>query len=102
MAVNVSKTLRQALATLTGEKEHLDRQIDAIAVALHALDGRPRAAGSRPVQARRRKVVRKTKRRAMSRAARKAVGERMKAYWAKRKGAGKSKATKRAAGKGEN
>ena len=89
MPVNVGKTLRQALAKLTGEKERLDRQIDALAAALHALDGRPRAAGSRPTQARRRKSLRKTKRRAMSKAAREAVGERMKAYWAKRKAKGK-------------
>ena len=101
MPVDVSKTLRQALAKLTSEKERLDRQIDALAAALHALDGRPRVAGSRPAQARHRKSVRKTKRRAMSKAARKAVGERMKAYWARRKGAGKGKATRRAATKEE-
>ena len=101
MPVDVSKTLRQTLSKLSVEKQRIDRQIDAIEAALRATDGRAwgRARGSARLG--RRAGVRKTKRRRMSAAARKAVGARMKAYWAKRKGSGKGKATKRAASKEE-
>lgn len=98
MRVDVGGTLRQALAKLTAEKERLDRQIDAIAAALHTLDGGLRASGAMPA---RRKSVRKTKRRTMSKAEREAVGDRMKAYWAKRRSAGKSKGMKRTASREE-
>jgi hypothetical protein len=102
MPVDVSKTLRQALSKLTVEKRRMDRQIDAIQMVLRATDGRGsgRARGPAP-NGRRRGAPRAMRKKRMSAAARKAVSARMKAYWAKRKGAGKAKATKRAASKEE-
>ena len=87
MAVDVSKTLRQALAKLEMERKRIDQQIAALESAL-TLDGiAPRAVASR-----------KRGRRRMSPAERRAVARRMKAYWAKRKKAGsrprKAKAAK--------
>ena len=69
MAVNVTPTLRTALRRLESERSRIDRQVTALRGALNT------AGHSGP--ARRRKP--------MSAAARKAVGRRMKAYWAKRK-----------------
>jgi hypothetical protein len=72
MADQISSTLRKALGKLTAQKAHLDRQISAIEAALGALGGSQRANGARS-------------RKGMSTAARKAIGKRMKAYWAKRR-----------------
>lgn len=75
MADKVSTTLRKALTTLNSEKERIDRQIGALETVLGALGGRAqRASGQRG-------------RRKMSAAARRAIGRRMKAYWAKRRAA---------------
>jgi hypothetical protein len=84
MADQISSTLRKALGKLTAQKAHLDRQISAIGAALGALGGSPRATGART-------------RKGMSPAARRAIGKRMKAYWAKRRAdaaKGKQKASK--------
>lgn len=101
MPVDVSKTLRQALSKLTVEKQRIDRQIDAIEMALRATDGRVAGRARGPAPNGRRRGARATPRRRMSAAARKAVSARMKAYWAKRKGSGKAKAKKREASKEE-
>lgn len=74
MANDITATLRKALGRLTSQKERLDRQISAIETALGALGRSPQAAGAR-----------RGKR--MSPAARRAIGKRMKAYWAKRRAA---------------
>ena len=82
MANDVKTTLRKALGKLTSEKARLDQQISAIRTALGAL-GRPQ------------KANRARGGRRMSPAARRAVGRRMKAYWAKRRAeASKGKASK--------
>jgi hypothetical protein len=70
MADQVSSTLRKALARLTNQKAHIDRQMSAIETALGTLNGRGPG------------VRRRTR---MSAAARAAIGRRMKAYWAKRR-----------------
>lgn len=85
MANDITATLRKALGKLNAEKERLDRQISAIQNALGALGRSPQANGARAARGRRR----------MSPAARRAVGKRMKAYWAKRRAeAAKGKASK--------
>lgn len=92
MAMDISKTLRRSLAELRSERTRLDQQISAIETALGALGGRGgrgRAASSKPRQ-----------RRPMNPAARKALSQRMRAYWAKRraaKGAQGKRAAKAAA-----
>ena len=85
MAIDVTKTLRNALAALEVEKEKISRQIESIHQVL--------AAGSRgPRQAKRRIGTQSTqKRHPMSAAARKALSQRMKAYWAKRRTQAKAK-----------
>jgi hypothetical protein len=70
MADDVRLTLRKALAKLTSEKMLVDRQIFALETAL---GGRSRVKSTR------------RKRRRISLAARKAIGRRMKAYWASRR-----------------
>jgi predicted nucleic acid-binding Zn-ribbon protein len=73
MAADVVATLRKALTDLRSEKSRVDRQISALETALSALNGqRPTGAPSR-------------RRRGMSAQARKALGKRMKAYWAKKR-----------------
>ena len=72
MANDITATLRKALGRLSSQRERLDRQISAIETALGALGRSPQAAGAR-------------RGRRMSPAARRAVGRRMKKYWAKRK-----------------
>ena len=87
MANEVSTTLRKALGKLNSQKAQLDRQISAIEAALGVLGGRARANGPR-------------RRRSMSAAARRAIGKRMKAYWAKRRAGaakGRAKSSKSAA-----
>jgi len=92
MAMDISKTLRRSLAELRSERTRLDQQISAIETALGALGGRGgrgRAASGKPRQ-----------RRPMNPAARKALSQRMRAYWAKRraaKGAPGKRAAKAAA-----
>jgi hypothetical protein len=84
MANDITVTLRRALTKLSSQKQRLDRQISAIETALGALGRAPQAAAPRG-------------RRRMSPAARRAIGKRMKAYWAKRKAdaaRGKAKASK--------
>lgn len=84
MEDQIAITLRKALGKLTAQKAQLDGQVAAIEAALDALGGSPRADGARS-------------RKGMSPAARKAIGKRMKAYWAKRRAdaaKGKSKASK--------
>jgi hypothetical protein len=78
MADDVRRTLHQALAKLNSDKTRIDRQVSAIETALGVFDGRRPASG--PPRRRHR----------MSAAARKAVGKRMKAYWAKRRANTKS------------
>ena len=73
MATDVLGTLRKALAELHSEKSRVDRHISAVETALSALNGQPSVSGSH------------RRRRRMSAAARRAVGKRMKAYWAKRR-----------------
>lgn len=80
----ISITLRKALVKLAAQKAQLDGQISAIEAALSALGGSPRANAARS-------------RKGMSPAARRAIGKRMKAYWAKRRAdaaKGKSKGSK--------
>ncbi len=77
MLVDIRKTLRTALKQLNLEKARMEGQIAALDGALEGTNRRGRA---------RRGPARRTrKRRRMSAASRKAVGQRMKAYWAKRK-----------------
>jgi hypothetical protein len=83
MADAVRTTLRRALTKLNSDKTRIDRQIAALETALGALAGRAQQAGRG--------------RRRMSAAARRAIGRRMKAYWAKRR-AGKSAARQRRRG----
>ena len=76
MAIDVTKTLRKALAELQTEREKISQQIAAIQKVLAAGGSR-----RRPAARRRGKRARNS----MSAAARKAVSKRMKVYWAKRK-----------------
>ena len=85
MANDITVTLRQALGKLSSQKQRLDQQISAIETALAALGRSLQGRGAR------------SGRRTMSPAARRAVGRRMKAYWAKRKAEaakGRGKASK--------
>ena len=87
MMASVTSTLRTALHQLERDRERLDRQISAIRSVLDE-SGTARALASRATPSRP-----KPKRRPMSVAARRAVSQRMKAYWDKRKAAaGKGKA----------
>jgi len=78
MPMDVDKTFRLTLASLRAERDRINRQIGAIESVLN-VDGR----GSRE--------TRKSKR-GMRPAVRKAISQRMKAYWAKRKKAAGKKA----------
>ena len=84
---SVTSTLRKALHQLERERERIERQIGAIRSVLdESGTARTLASLAKPNR-------RKTKRRPMSAAARRAVSQRMKAYWEKRKAApGKAKA----------
>jgi hypothetical protein len=87
MTASVTSTLRKALRQLERERERIDRQIGALRSVLDdsgtAGTLASRATPNRP----------KPTRRPMSAAARRAVSQRMKAYWEKRKAApGKAKA----------
>jgi hypothetical protein len=81
MAVDVTRTLQQALQSLESERARIDRQIRTIRAAMGGGGaGRGAGGGGR-------------RRRRMTAAARKAVSQRMKAYWAARR-AKKAKAAK--------
>ena len=79
MPTNVMATLRKAVQELAAERARIDRQLADIRGLLSTLDGAQgrvgRAARQAPTRRRRR----------MSAAARRAIGRRMKAYWAKRR-----------------
>jgi hypothetical protein len=81
MLANLRGTLRQALGKLEAEKARIERQITGLKQALKAGIGSGRDAAVRDAGA----TARRGRR--MSPAARKAVSARMKAYWAKRRGA---------------
>ena len=86
MRMDIDKTLRTALRTLEAEKAHIDHQIAALKAALE-ITGRGsgfRLVSRRRVTTRSARVIRRLRRR-MSRAARKAVSQRMRAYWVKRR-----------------
>ena len=89
MAIDVTKTLQKALVELQAEQEKISAQIKAIQNVLAA--GGSRRGSAKGTVASRGKRQRKS----MSAATRKAVSRRMKAYWAKRKGA-KPKGTAKA------
>lgn len=70
MPLDVTRTLQHALSQLQAERDRIDRQLRTIRAALGG-DGRGAAA--------------RRHRRPMSAAARRAVSQRMKAYWASRR-----------------
>jgi hypothetical protein len=89
MATDVRATLRKALGSLQNEKARIEHQIAAIETVLGATNGpqrgRQRAAGIARAAA---PSMNGRRRRRMSATERKAVSQRMKAYWAaRRKGA---------------
>lgn len=79
MANDVVQTLTKTLATLSSERQRIDRQMSALETALNALNGQGNRK-SRAVPGRKRST-----RRRMSPAARKLMSQRMKASWAKRR-----------------
>jgi len=85
MPVDITSTLREALSKLAAEKRRIERQAAAIQEALRAVNGTGGARRSSSAEAMTRGAKR-SRRRRMSPAERKAVGRRMKAYWAKRRG----------------
>ncbi len=85
MILKLVTPLRKALRTLEAEKGRIERQIMVVQAALEALEGKRKAA---PVVAAPRP---KAKPRKMSAATRRAVSQRMKAYWATRRAAAKGK-----------
>jgi hypothetical protein len=82
MPVDVTRTIRQALSQLESERDRLDNQIRTLRAALDGSGGGGRSATG---------GVRRGRRR-MNAEARRAVSQRMKAYWAARR-------TKKARGK---
>jgi len=84
---SVTSTFRKALRQLEKERERIDRQITAIRSVLDESGAaRKPTSPAKPSRS-------KAKRRPLSAAARRAVSQRMKAYWEKRKAAaGKGKA----------
>lgn len=79
MPIDLTKTLRKALAQLQVERNAISGQIAAIKKVL-AAGGTRRQPGKSRSRSRRTRA-----RKTMSAAARKAVSRRMKAYWAKRR-----------------
>ena len=78
MPVDVTQTLRRALSELQSQKERIDRQISAIrSIVGGSTDGRSATPAAAPPRRRRR----------MSASQRRAVSQRMKAYWAARRDA---------------
>lgn len=80
MVPKLTAPLRKALRQLEAEKRRIDREITAVRAALEALGDKGR--GTPPSSPRA-----KPRRRRMSATARRALSQRMKAYWAKRKAA---------------
>jgi hypothetical protein len=78
MVPKLTALLRKALHQLELEKQRIDHQITTLRAALRALGGSDTSARSQRRQPR------------MGAAARRAIGKRMKAYWAKRR-AGRKK-----------
>jgi anti-sigma factor RsiW len=70
--------LNQALKALHADRARIDKQIEAVTSAISALGGAPVRAA---------KTAGRRGRRKMNAAQKKAVSLRMKAYWAKRRGA---------------
>ena len=87
MMASVTSTLRNALRQLEKDRERIDRQIRALRSVLdESGPTRPLASLATPRRS-------NPTRRPMSAAARRAVSQRMKAYWEKRKAAaGKGRA----------
>ena len=86
MVPKLTVPLRKALRRLEAEKRRLDREITAVHAALEALGDTGRRTPASSIRAR-------ARRRGMSGAARRAISQRMKSYWAKRRAAtAKSKA----------
>ena len=88
MRVDIDKTLRTALRTLEAEKLRLERQIEAVKGALDVTRRRNSSNSVTRGTATTRGAVpasKRKRRRRMSRAARRAVSQRMKAYWVKRR-----------------
>lgn len=94
MSVDVTNTLKETLAKLTAEKRRIERQTAAIQEALRAVNGADD--GQRSLSTGGTTRTAKRGRRRMSPAARKAVALRMKAYWAKRRGASSKRKRKAA------
>jgi hypothetical protein len=80
MILKLVAPLRKALRTLEVEKRRIEQQITVVQAALKGLEGKRKSA---PIPSAPRP---KAKQRKMSAAARRAVSQRMKAYWAKRRG----------------
>jgi len=78
VALDVRSSLNRALKALHADRARIEKQIDAVTSALTALGG----AASRVA-----KTGGRRGRRKMSAAQKKAVSVRMRAYWAKRRGA---------------
>jgi cell division septum initiation protein DivIVA len=78
MIVDVTAVLQKALKQLGTDNERLDRQIKALEAAVNGGTSWTSVVGE-PIRRRRRPK--------MSAEARRAVGRRMQAYWARRKGA---------------
>lgn len=78
MATDVRSSLNQALKALHGDRARIDKQIEAVTSAISALGG---------AAVRATKSAGRRGRRKMNAAQKKAVSLRMKAYWAKRRGA---------------
>jgi hypothetical protein len=92
MLPKLTAPLRKALGQLETEKQRIDREIAAVRAALEALGDRGRGTPASSARA-------KARRRRMSAPARRAVSQRMKAYWAKRRAAsakGKARGTQKA------
>ncbi len=88
MPINVTPTLRRALRQLETQRARIERQIAALRGALNGLGG-PKGRGGRSGASRSTR-----QRRRMSATAKRAISQRMKAYWAKRKRDG-SKTTRK-------
>ena len=78
MLPKVTAPLRKALGQLETEKQRIDREIAAVRAALKAFGDTGRGAPASTARA-------SARHRRMSAAARRAVSQRMKAYWAKRR-----------------
>jgi hypothetical protein len=86
MVLNLTATLQKALRQLETEKAKIDQQIAAIQTVLRGMSTPTKAKPAR-------KAATAKPKRTMNPKARKAIQERMKAYWAKKKAeAGKGKA----------